>query len=243
MIKDNIQSRKNFIYEQVGDDALRILRDSGLDVDMAVENILNQQEEKRERLETQAEFGTIDDIMTSELVYRSNRLKDIYGKEYFRRLNLIGLSEDQIKKLYEQENLILSCDIERFQSHREQPWVRRYFFIDRITEKDLPKFGQMTLSELILITDDASSAYIRDHHALSSETWSAVCKAAVQSHSFGGAQYAFAFKDRVKKLGWTEEQDGAYIKNECLLTERLKWGYHEKSSWNPETTNLKQFKR
>lgn len=220
----------------------QILRDSGLDVDIAVENILKQQKEKRQTLETEAEFGTIEDIMTSELVYKSNNLDDVFGREYKKRLNLIELNENKINSLYEQEKLILSCNLGIFQSHRELPWVRRYFFNDGITEKDLPKFGQMTLSELVIVTDDASSAFVRDHHVLSPETWSAVCKAAVQSYSFGGAQYALAFKDRVKKLGWSEEQEGAYIKNECLLTERLKWGYHEKPAWTSETANSEQFK-
>jgi|TARA_B100001971_G_C18058900_1_gene466838 hypothetical protein len=242
-MEDRVEQRRKFLYDQVGEDAFQVLRDSGLDVDAAVTNILQQQEEQTDMLETQAEFGTIDDIMTSELVYRSNRLDDVYGKEYTRRLNLMGLNGDKINGLYEQENLILSCDLGIFQLHRGQPWVRRYFFVEGVKEDDLPEFGQMTLSELILITDDAGSAFSRDHEVLSAETFNAVCKAAPQAHSYGGAQYAFAFKDRAQKLGCSPEQEDAYAKNECLLTERLKWGYHENPAWTSETTDLEQFKR
>ena len=71
----------------------------------------------------------------------------------------------------------------------------------------------------------------------------AVCKAAAQAYSFGGAQYGLAFNDRTEKLGWSKEQNGAYTRNECLLTERLKWGHHEKPAWTTESTNLEQFKR
>jgi hypothetical protein len=242
-MEDKIEARRRFIYEQVGDDALQMLRDSGLNVDSAVTNILRQQEKQREDLETQAEYGTIGDIMTSELIRRSGRIDDVFGKEYSRRLSLIGFEENQINSLYEQENLILSCDIGIFQPHREQPWVRRYFFVEGVKENDLPKFGFFTLSELILITDDANSTYIRDHEVLSPETWGAVCKAAIQAHSFGGAQYALAFNDRTERLGWSKEQIGAYSKNECLLTERLKWGHHNNPAWTSESTNLDQFKR
>ena len=56
-------------------------------------------------------------------------------------------------------------------------------------------------------------------------------------------QYALTFKDRLKKLGWSNEQVAAYERNECLLTGRLKWGYHERPAWNSETTNLEQFKK
>jgi len=242
-MEDKIEARKRFIYEQVGEEALEMLRESGLDIDAGVTKILKEQKEQRERLEVQAEFGTIGDIITSELVWKSGRPDDVFGKEYVRRLGLMGLNEDQTKGLYEQEKLILSCDIGIFQPHREQPWVRRYFFTEGVKESDLPKFGQLTLSELILITDDASSAYTRDHHVLSPETWGAVCKAAVQAHSFGGAQYALAFNDRTEKLGWSKEQNGAYTRNECLLTERLKWGSTDKPAWTEEGTDLAQFKR
>jgi len=74
----------------------------------------------------------------------------------------------------------------------------------------MPEKGLLTLSELILITDDASAAFTRDHHVLSGDAWAAVCITAVQTSSQCGAQYAMAFKERVKKFGWSEVQDTAF---------------------------------
>ena len=59
----------------------------------------------------------------------------------------------------------------------------------------------------------------------------------------GGAKYALAFKERVKNMGWSEEQDRAYTRNECMITERLKWGTDDKPAWTEETTNLESYKR
>ena len=238
---DEIEARKNFIYEQVGEEALKILKDSGLDIDAGVTKILREQEEQGVKLEMQAKFGTVEDMMSSELVYKSGSLDDVFGKEYARRLDLIGLEEKQIRGSYQIERLILSVD-GKLSEDREQPWVRRYFIMPDSTPETMPEKGLLTLSELILITDDASAAFARNHHVLSGEAWSAVCMAAAQAHSYGGAQYAMTFKDRVKKFGWSEKQDGAYTRNECLLTERLKWGYTEDPAWTEESTDLAQFK-
>ena len=243
MADDSVQRRKNFIVGQVGEEALQILRDSGLDIDGALTRIVEGQGRQREELEAQAEFGDINDVMSSELVYRSGKLTDVYGREFSRRLSLMGLDGNKIGSLYEQEKLILSSNIGKFQPDREQPWARRYFFIDGTKIDELPKQGQLALSELVLITDDASSAYARDHHALSADTWHAVCSAAVQAASWGGAQYGFALRNRVKAMGWSPQQEGAFTRNECMLTERLKWGYHKNPAWTEETANPAQYKR
>jgi len=240
-MKDNIEARRNFIYDQVGQDTIQLMRDSGLDIDTVVMNILKEQEDQRDRLETQAEFGTIEDIMTSELVYRSNRLDDVYGREYSRRLDLIGLDEDQVLSLYQTEQLILSSEGE-LSEDRKQPWVRRYFIMNDSSPETMPEKGLLTLSELILITDDANSAFSRDHHVLSDKAWAALCVAACCAQYTEG-RYAYGFNDRTEKFGWSKEQSGAYTRNESLLTERLKWGNHENPAWTLETTNLEQFKR
>jgi len=234
-MEDKIEAGRKFVYEQIGEDALQILRESGLDIDAAVTNIIKEQEEQRERLETQAEFGTIEDIITSELVYRSNSPEDVFGREYSRRLNLIGLDENQIRGLYQVESLVLSTD--SMAEHRKKPWVRRYFIMSDSTPENMPKVGEMTLSELILITDDANSAFWRDHHVLPEKAWQALCIAACCAQ-YTEAKYAHAFNARTEKLEMSKAQSGAYTKNECLLTERLKWGSHENPAWTPETTDI-----
>lgn len=242
-MEDPIEQRRKLIIDNIGEKMVQSMRDVGLDIDGAITNILQRQEQQREQLDTRAECGALEDTMTSELVYRSRGFDDVYGREYKKRLSLLHFNGESIKELYDQEKLILSYGIGIFQPDRRRPWTRRYFFREGITQGDLPQSGQLTLSELILITDDASSAYIRDHHVLSAGSFSAVCKAAIQAQSFGGAHYAFAFNDRTEISGWSEEQNSAYTKNECLLTERLKWGYHETPAWTIETTTLEQYKQ
>lgn len=238
----DIEGRKQFIFEQVGEQGLQILRESGIDVDSAVTKILQEQAIQQKGLEAQVESGDINNMMTSELAYKSASPEDLYGQEFTRRLKGIGLTDEQVSSLYQTEQLILSVD-GKLGEDRKQPWVRRYFLMPDSTPETMPEKGLLTLSELILITDDASSAFVRDHHILSEQAWAAVCMAAVKSYSYCGAQYATAFKDRVKKFGLSEAQDGAFTKNECLLTERLKWGYTDKTAWTPETCDLKQYQR
>lgn len=234
--------KKRTILEQVGEEGLKILKDNGIDVDSAVDRILKEQQREQEDLEAQAEFGTVDDIMTSELVYRSTSLEDVYGKEFTRRLHEIDLTDEQISSLYQTEQLILSVD-GNLSEDRKQPWVRRYLIKPDSTIKTMPEKGLLTLSELISITDDASSKFVRNHDTASEELFAAICMAAVQAHSYGGAQYAIELRERVEKFGWSKAQEGALTKNECLLTERLKWGYHDKPAWTPETCDLKQYER
>ena len=236
----DIEGRKKIIFEQVGEQGLQILRESGIDVDSAVTRILQQQVITQKGLEALAASGDVNNMMTSELAYKSASPQDVYGQEFTRRLRSIGLTNELVSSLYQTEQLILSVN-EKLVDERKQPWVRRHFILPDSTPEKMPAKGFLTLSELILITDDASSAFVRDHHILSEQAWSAVCMAAVQSHSYGGAQYAMTFKDRVKKFGWSTSQDGAFTKNECLLTERLKWGYTDKPAWTPETCDLKLY--
>ncbi len=232
----DLEQRKKEILSRLGDAGLDVLRSAGIDVDSGIMHILEKQAEKKRELELQASSGSVDDMMTSELVYKSASLEDVYGTEFTRRLQLIALDHYKISSLYQLDSLILSA--RDLKDERAQPWSRRYFFIDKQTTPDnLPAKGLLTLSELILITDDASSAFARDHEALSGETWAAVCKAAVQA----GAHYAFGLRERVEKLNWNPAQEGAFVKNECMLTERLKWGYDAKPAWTAQTTDLSQY--
>jgi len=48
MADDSVQRRKNFIVGQVGEEALQILRDSGLDIDGALTRIVEGQGRQRE---------------------------------------------------------------------------------------------------------------------------------------------------------------------------------------------------
>ena len=225
--------RKELILKQAGLEAVRVLEDAGIDVDEVVMILLQEQAQKQARLETLAYSGQVSDIMTSELVYKSASPEDIYGQEFTRRLKSIGATDEQVASLYQLESLILSVDGLRQQ--RDEPWARRRFFInDETTPDNLPKKGLLTLSELILITDEANYAYSGEHEVLSEQTWGAVCTAALA----GGAQYAFGLRERLQRLGLSQKQEEEFGRNECMLTARLKWGYHKRPAWTDETARL-----
>ncbi len=234
-----IEEKKTFIFEQVGEQGLHILRDCGINVDSIVTSMLQEQAMQQEGLEVQAELGKVNNMMTSELVYKSDSVEDIYGQEFTRRLRGIGLTDKQVLNLYHTEQLILFVD-EKLSEDRKKPWVRRGFITS--TPETMPEKGVLTLSELVLITDDANSAYWREAHTSSNEEWAAVCMAACCAPCTE-ARYFHIFEERTEKFGWSYEQDGAYIRNESLLAERLKWNYHEKPAWVAETCDLKQYQR
>jgi len=234
---DEIERRKRFIKDQVGDDTLDALREQGLDVEAGLNAVIGAQVEEEGQRALEREIPITSNMMISELVYNSKSMDDMYGREFAERLRRIELDDDSIRGLYQEESSIISRGRDKF--GREQPWTGRYFFMQGTKIEDLPEPDDLTLSELILITDDASSAHARDHHWLSPETWAAVCVAAVQTNP----TYAYAMKDRVAQLGWSRPQEDALVTNESLLTERLKWGHHKNPAWTTETTNMDQYKQ
>lgn len=235
-----IEEQKELIKKEVGDDVVKILSDHGINVDKVVGGILKKKVEKQRELDDQAASPNTENTMTSELVYLSANFsqfieKDIYKEEYFRRLGLIELSEEQIHNLYEVERLLLDKEVVE---GRENPWVRRFPIMSYTTVDDLPKPDSLTLSELVLITDDALAARSRDHEWMSNGTWKAVCVCVYD------AKYQKALLEKTnEELDWSDEQTNAFIKNECALLERLKWSYHNKSAWTDETTNVEKYKK
>ena len=189
-----------------------------------------------------------NDMMTSELVSHSASLEredDAYGKEFIRRLGLIDLTDEQSADLYQRESLLLSY--KRLKRERNEPWIRRSFFIDSTTINSIPRRELLTLSELILVTDDANFYYpgyaeIRYHKAVS-KRMVAVCNATFRASNSGEAIYMSCFRERVQGLGWSSEQENAFIRNECLLTGRLKWNYPQREAWTAETTHLAEYER
>ncbi len=230
------EETKRVILGQIGEQALNALRESGIDVDSAITKILEERAKQQKGLEAQAESGDINNMMTSELAYKSSSPEDAYGLEFARRLRGIGLTDAQVSSSYHIEQLILSVD-GQLSEDRKQPWARRYFLMHDSSPEKLPKKEFLTLSELILITDDANSAFVRDHEVLPEDAWVAVCIAACCAE-YTEARYAYEFEGRAEKLGWSKSQRGAYTRNECLLTDRLKWGNGDRPAWTPETCDL-----
>jgi hypothetical protein len=235
----DLESQKKFILEQLGEEGFKILSGSGINVDLAITKVLQAQNIRQKGLEALADSGDVVNIATSELAYKSSSLNDVYGQEFTRRLKGIDLTDKQVCNLYQTEQLILSAD-SKLTEERKQPWVRRYFIMHNSTPENIPEKGFLTLSELIFITDDANSAFFRDHGVLPDKAWSALCIAACCAN-YTEARYALGFNERTEKFGWSKAQSSAFTKNECLLTERLKWGHHNNPAWTPETSELGQY--
>ena len=234
-----LERRKQIIKGHVGPESLKILSDAGINVDGAMDSIIGGQLKQEAELKIQAACPSVDNTMTSELVYLSAKPEDVYGLEHARRLRLIGFPDEQINGLYQSEKTILSAKADE---KRKAPWVQRYFITPDLTPNTMLQPGEMTLSELLLITDDANSAFFRDHGWLPKKAWEALCIAACCAQDTE-ARYAIAFNERTEKMGWSKPQSGAYTKNECLLTERLKWGMHQDPAWSKETTDLRKYQK
>jgi hypothetical protein len=99
--------------------------------------------------------------------------------------------------------------------------------------KTLLKPLQCTLSELIAVYDDADAARVRDHNWLPKKTMEAVWY--VLGENTNKSPYYAEFNSRVKNWNWKKKQSNSYIKNECMLLARLKWGYHSDPEWINET--------
>lgn len=237
MNSDDIERRKRAILASLGEGGRKALEEGGIDLGPGITALLKEQGEEMAMRDLKTAIPTTDNTMTSELVYLSDDIGDNFGQEYVRRLSLIGLSESDIDILYHQETEIIGVSKD-LSYHRKQPWVMRYFVGPNSSPDKMPKAEELTLSELIMITDDASSAFVRDRHRISGAAWDAVCMAAPRA---GNPQYLIAFNARTEGLGWSKAQRGAFTKNECILIARLKWSYDDNPAWTVETTDLKQY--
>ncbi len=168
------------------------------------------------------------DCMTSELLFQalkdSTSKKDIYIAEYERRLKIMGLSDDLINKFKKADETVINngCYMKLDTLLASVP------FIEFNMDKNSIKVENCTFSELVYLTDDANSAYIRDHHILSPKTWELVCQ-----HAFGFeiCKAAFENRNRMKAIGLTLEQEGIFVKNECQIAKKLRWHYSDEFAW------------
>lgn len=233
-----LEERVKRVKKQVGDDCLKILEQEGINTDAAIERVLSEQILKENALQERREGGPIDgnvalDCLTSELIFLMNE-NDDFEKELKRRFDLLGLSKKQSADLIKKEKQILTT-LER----PRKRWAGHYFLIEGVKKEDLPSPQELTLSELILIVDDANAAWVRDHEWLCEETFAAVSY--VIGNKKEGSPYHNEFLSRLKTLDFTEDQAGppnqvgSFIRNECMILERLKWGHHSNPAWQKST--------
>lgn len=172
----------------------------------------------------------LKDCMTSELLFQamsadtSDVDKTAYIAEYERRLRMMELTDEQIAKFRECDEAAINngCYMKTDILLSTKP------FIEVNMNRDSIKLENCTFSELIYLTDDANSAYIRDHHILPSEVFALVCDHALHC---GTCKAAFENRNRMKSIGLTEEQENIFVKNECQIAKRLRWNYSKDLAW------------
>ncbi len=177
-----------------------------------------------ERLTEKEEEALTEKLLTTELIDLAKDYNDLFGTEYNRRMKLLNLTTAQIEKLYVEEKNLLENNIKK-----RTPWIENCFiFRNRET---LPNHDDLTLTELITITDDAN--YEAAHHrGMNDKKWEAVATAAAIYNL--EAKYLKALKERTQKMGWTEEQFKKYANNEFIILGKWKWeydNYKHKKPW------------
>jgi hypothetical protein len=231
--KKELEKATKAVKDGVGKDALKLLEESGLNVNSAIGNILSEKIKKEETgkkafLQTPRE----ETSLTSELVYLMDRNKnDIFQSELQRRLALLNLSTMQKAEYVHSE--LEALDTRRTKPSRDDRWTVKYFIFQGTTKEDLLKPEECTLSEIITIFDDADAARVRDHHWLADETMKAIKYVLIGKE--GRSPYYAEFDSRVGKLGWKDPQHNSYVKNECMLTSRWKWHYDDAPAWQENT--------
>ncbi len=233
---EELERRVEFVEKTAGKDTVDILEKAGLDVNAALRSILSKKISEEKALEEKRKDwsrGKVErNCMTSELIYLmdTNNPECGFKKELERRLDLLNLAD-------EQRTTFIQSDYSIMQERTPKPpisrWVGRYYITPGVTTATLLKPEQYTLSELLAIFDDADAARVRDHRWLPEETMKAVWY--VLAGNENKSPYYAEFDSRVRNWSWNENQSNSYVKNECMLLARLKWGYHSNPEWIEET--------
>ena len=172
----------------------------------------------------------LQDCMTSELLFQAMKVaisdseRSSFLAEYERRLKMMDLTDEQIVKFREADETSINngCYIKPETLLVTKPFIEANMNVDSI------KVENCTFSELVYLTDDANSAFIRDHHWLPKEAWHLVCQHAL---NFGTCKSAIMLHNRMESIGLTEEQIGIFIRNECQIAKRLRWHYSNDMAW------------
>jgi hypothetical protein len=161
----------------------------------------------------------MNDRMTTELLFFQDKE---CRNEVARRLKIVGLSEEQIGGFIAREEKIVSnssiCGPQKLATHI---WITH-----SSTVESLPQPQSLSSSEIVTLVDDAIAARARDHEVLPDLAFAAV-SAVLCSES----QFQQELIRRFGELGLADEQMGIFIRNECMITERLKWSMHSKIAW------------
>lgn len=166
--------------------------------------------------------GDPDDRLTSELIFLGGTANK---KELFRRLELLKLTkEQQINLIASEENILKASG-----GLGTGLWANYNFIVSSTTKETLPSEKGMTLSELVLVIDDALGCRACEHETLPDPAFEAIC------HIIGNCEvrspYDSELRARFDSLGLNRGQYIHFIVNESLIIKRLKWHYSGEKAW------------
>lgn len=167
----------------------------------------------------------VQDCMTSELLFealKSDSDKSIYICEYERRLKLMGLTDEQIVKFRESDEISIEngCYIKSNVLLAESPFI----YAD-MNPVDLKK---CTFSELVYLTDSANFAHDNNRYSFPEKVLRIICQNTIYS---GVSNSDSELRARMKSIGISKKQIDFFIFNECQIANRLQWHYSQKMAW------------
>lgn len=234
--KEDVKKRVDSVKQGVGEECVGVLRKAGIDVDQAIGKIVSENIMKEAGVKERLGLALPKDCMTSELLLMTEKEEDVYHKEFERRMTLLGLTKEQVEKIENEDKEIIKAR-NLSPEARDVRWSCFFFIMDGKGVEDMPKPEQLTLSELIMIIDDANAALWRDHGWLQDKTFKII------PHVLGiddegnckHSPYYDEFEKRTGGYGLTKDQKASFVGNESLVLKRLKWGYGNEPAWLPET--------
>ncbi len=194
-----------------------VLERAGIDLTIQAPDLVMS---RREALRGVSVPHALRKTLTSELAFRSDGLESLFGKEYVRRLGLLGLYRTQIRELYAQEKVLAAADTE----YRTGRWCERTYFSPETTPGSLPPPATLTLSELLHLSLDATTFHGTYHSKVNREKYPVASRKAIglaAAYVDGPERYLREFRCRTRALGWEREQQRLYRGNEGILIVEL----------------------
>ena len=236
--KDEVNKKVDQVLKKVGEDAAEVLRKAGIDVKVAITPIISERIMKDAATNERAALALSRDCMTSELVFLMENDGDKYHQEFMRRTAMLGLDAKQAQKMMDDDGAIIALR-KLPKEMKGRRWAGARFFVDGQGIEDMLRPEQLTLSELIMIIDDANAAITYQHHDhLQEKTYAIighVLGPRIEVHGFmkydlSRSPFHSEFVRRANEYGMSASY-GKFMRNECMLLERLKWRYNENPAW------------
>jgi hypothetical protein len=165
------------------------------------------------------ESGGSDDRLTSELIFLGG---DSNWQELIRRLTFLKLTDEQSAEYIAGEEVILK----ETGGLGVKLWAKHIYNGCYSYPEELPDPRKMTLSEIVLLMDEAIVGWAEWIPAAMRD---AVCRiAGIRSYS---SPYDNELRARFHALGFNTEQYISFVANESLIIKRLKWKKKDRQPW------------